>query len=225
MNTNIQTNSQVNLIARKTRLLAIGVMAVAAFLMFSLAYTAQATVLTRQLELGMSGSDVSSLQAYLATDATIYPQGLITGYFGQLTKGAVSNFQSRNGIPVVGRVGPITLAALNSRMGGGFGVDNSAPVIGTLNISTTNSSATFAWNTSENASATIYYSTAPLAMTEGSPVSIGGTSYMANSDFQLTHIATLSGLNPNTTYYYVVYVRDVSGNENISWPSTFHTNP
>jgi len=71
--------------------------------MFGLAFTANAATLTRQLELGMRGDDVSSLQTFLAQDVTIYPQGLVTGYFGSLTKSAVSNFQARNGISTVGR--------------------------------------------------------------------------------------------------------------------------
>ena len=35
----------------------------------------EAATLNRQLELGMSGSDVSDLQTFLAQDPTIYPQG------------------------------------------------------------------------------------------------------------------------------------------------------
>ncbi len=41
--------------------------------------TVHADTLTRQLEEGNSGADVTSLQTYLAKDPTIYPQGLITG--------------------------------------------------------------------------------------------------------------------------------------------------
>ncbi|MCL9971914.1 MAG: peptidoglycan-binding protein, partial [Candidatus Pacebacteria bacterium] len=51
-----------------------------------------AATLERQLEVGMTGTDVSALQTYLAADPTLYPQGLVTGYYGFLTKSAVSNF-------------------------------------------------------------------------------------------------------------------------------------
>jgi len=197
--------------------------------MFSLAYTASAATLYRQLELGMRGDDVSSLQTFLALDSTIYPQGLVTGYFGFLTKAAVSNFQIRNGISNVGRVGPITMAAINAQMNGGntVGFDRYAPSISLLSLSTTNTGVVLNWNTSENSSAIVYYSTSPLYMLEGSPtssVTIGGSSFLVHTDLRSVHSASISGLQPNTTYHYVVYVKDGSGNESITWPSTFHTN-
>lgn len=205
------------------RVFTLSVVGMMTLLMFGLALTARADTLTRQLEQGMSGADVSSLQVFLAKDSTIYPQGLVTGFFGLMTKTAVSNFQTRNGIASVGRVGPVTLSVINQQMNG----DNSAPVISSLNVSTTNSSVTMNWYTSENAAAIIYYSTSPISMLEGSPtsaVTIGGSSFLVHTDLRSVHSATLIGLQSNTVYYYVVYVRDGSGNENITWPSTFQTN-
>ncbi len=172
----------------------------------------------------MSGADVSDLQRFLAQDNTIYPQGLVTGYFGTLTKAAVSNFQARNGISNIGRVGPVTMAAINAQMGGGL--VGSGPVIGPVFITTGNTGATMTWNTSGNSAAIIYYSTAPLAMTEASAttgVTIGGSSMLVHTDQRSTHAATLTGLLSNSTYYYVVYAKDASGNESITWPSTFRT--
>ena len=212
-----------------SRVLTLSIMGVVSLLMFSLAYTASAATLYRQLELGMRGDDVSSLQTFLALDSTIYPQGLVTGYFGFLTKAAVSNFQIRNGISNVGRVGPITMAAINAQMNGGntVGFDRYAPSISLLSLSTTNTGAVLNWNTSENSSAIIYYSTSPLSMIEASPtssVTIGGSSFLVHTDLRSVHSASLTGLQPNTTYHYVVYVKDGSGNESITWPSTFRTN-
>lgn len=184
--------------------------------------------LTRQLQFGMRGDDVSELQRFLVEDSTIYPQGLVTGYFGSLTRAAVARFQTRNGIASVGRVGPLTLAAINARMSGGIGgIDKSAPFIYGLGTGVTSNSATINWNTSEGALATIYYSTSPLPMTESSPttsVIIGGTSVPIYTDFRMSHGGTLSGLQPNTTYYYTVYARDSAGNESLVWPLTFRTN-
>lgn len=204
-----------------------GIFAVA-LLVMCMPFVAHGDMLTRQLQLGMSGADVSSLQTFLAQDNTIYPQGLITGYFGSLTKSAVSNFQARNGIATVGRVGPVTIAAINAQMGNGstVGTDNVAPSIYSLNLSTTNSSVTMNWNTSENSSAIVYYSTQPIQMTEGSATNaatIGGNSVLIHTDLHASHTATLTGLQANTTYYYVVYARDASGNETITWPTTFTT--
>ncbi len=46
------------------------------------------------LTFGMSGNDVKKLQSFLSSDKTIYPEGLITGYFGPATRRAVKRFQS-----------------------------------------------------------------------------------------------------------------------------------
>jgi peptidoglycan hydrolase-like protein with peptidoglycan-binding domain len=175
------------------------------------------------LEQRMSGADVSSLQSFLAKDVAIYPQGLVTGYFGTLTASAVSNFQSRNGLPSVGRVGPMTLAAINSKMNG----DSASPWINAVNVNVSNTSAALSWSTNENSSSVLYYGTSPLSMTEGNSagsVTIGGSSVLVDTNLQTSHSTNLTALVPNTTYYYVVYVRDGAGNESITWPSTFHTN-
>lgn len=184
--------------------------------------TADAASLYRQLQLGMSGSDVSDLQVFLARDVSVYPQGLVTGYFGVLTRTAVSNFQAKNGIAVVGRVGPVTMAAINAQMGN-VGLDASAPWISGVTVSSTSNGANINWSTNENSSAIIYYSTSPISMTEGNPVTIGGSTLLAHTDLRSSHSASLTGLQANTTYYYVVYVRDGSGNESITWPQTFVT--
>ncbi len=214
--------------SKTTRMLVLSIMGVAIILMAGLTYTASAATLTRQLELGMSGSDVTALQTFLARDNTIYPQGLITGYFGSLTKSAVSNFQARNGISNIGRVGPVTLAALNLQMDGNIstGADIYAPMINSLNVNVSSNSATFYWNTNENSSAVIYYGTSYPNMTESGPgggVSISGASYLVNADLLSSHNAVVNSLSSNTTYYYVVYVRDGSGNETVTWPNTFRT--
>lgn len=197
-----------------------------ALLITGIPYVVRAENLNRQLEIGMSGTDVSALQTFLAKDNTIYPQGLVTGYFGSLTKSAVSNFQARNGIATVGRVGPITLAAINAQMGSNGSSNGVSPSIGPVSIGTTNTSATLNWNTNENSSAVVYYSPFSLSLTEASPttgVTISGSSFLANTDLRSSHSAMLSGLQPSTNYYYVVYVRDGSGNESITWPSLFRT--
>lgn len=200
----------------------IGASVVLSAALIAMPFVASAEMLTRQLQLGMSGSDVSTLQVFLAKDATIYPQGLITGYFGSLTKSAVSNFQARNGISSIGRVGPVTIAAINTQMNG----DNSSPWINPVSVSVTGQSATLSWNTNENASAVVYYGTSPLSMTEGSPtngVTIGGYSMLVHTDLRTSHSATLTSLNANTVYYYVVYVKDGAGNESVTWPAVFQT--
>ena len=65
--------------------------------------------LTKTLFLGSKGEDVRNLQEYLAKDKKIYPEGLITGYFGPLTKLAVKRWQKKHGIEPAGIVGPKTM--------------------------------------------------------------------------------------------------------------------
>ncbi len=204
------------------KVIASGIIA-GAFMVFASPLVADAALLTRELQFGMSGSDVSSLQMFLAKDPSVYPQGLVTGYFGLMTKAAVINFQRQNGIAMVGRVGPVTLAAINNWSMS----DSAAPTIYSVNASYTNTSVTLTWTTSENASAIVYYSTSPLAMTEATPtvgVTIGGSSLLVHTDLRTAHSATLTSLMPNTTYYYVVYVRDGAGNETVTVQSTVKTN-
>lgn len=185
-----------------------------------------ATLLTRQLQMGMTGSDVSTLQTFLAADPSIYPQGLVTGYFGFLTKSAVSNFQVRNGIAAVGRVGPITLAAINAQiLAGGVtgGGDVTVPALSAVNITTATNSATFGFSTNEATRATVYYGTTPLSEYElPHSVTIGGSVATDNS-LNISHSITLSGLQSNTTYYYDVYVTDTAGNATMTMQTTFRT--
>lgn len=68
--------------------------------------------LVKTLKAGDRGDAVKTLQALLATDPTIYPEGKITGYFGVLTTKAVKRFQAKHSLPLVGNVGPKTLVKL-----------------------------------------------------------------------------------------------------------------
>ena len=193
--------------------------------------------ITGQLDLGDRGAQVSELQTFLSTDVSLYPSRLVTGYFGPLTQGGVEKFQVAQGIVSegtpettgYGRVGPRTMTAINARMvaTGGGGFDKNAPVISGLSVSTSNSSATLNWNTNEGAAGIVYYSTTPIVMSEAGvagQVNISGATFLSSTDMRVSHSANLSNLEPNTTYNYVVYVRDGSSNTSITWPSTFRTN-
>lgn len=72
----------------------------------------------RPLALGLKHADVSNLQKALKTDSSVYPEGLVTGYFGPATLKAVKKFQKKYGISSpgdvgYGNVGPKTRAKLN----------------------------------------------------------------------------------------------------------------
>ncbi|OHB18881.1 MAG: hypothetical protein A2854_03450 [Parcubacteria group bacterium RIFCSPHIGHO2_01_FULL_56_18] len=72
--------------------------------------------LVRSLRMGVSGSDVTALQAFLAADSRIYPEGTISGYYGALTQKAVQALQQRHNLVTsgspettgFGAVGPAT---------------------------------------------------------------------------------------------------------------------
>lgn len=190
-------------------------------------FIASADALNRQLEITMSGSDVSVLQTFLSGDSSIYPQGLVTGYFGFLTKAAVSNFQTRNGLPAVGRVGPMTLPVLNLQIANGMYVNASgnSAMITNVSIGAGRTGATVGWNTSENAKGVVYYSTSPLNATESlHSVSVSGAfTAMTDNNFRTSQNVSVQGLSANTTYYYMIYTTDQAGNVSVSWPSTFQT--
>lgn len=83
--------------------------------------------LARRLSLGMSGDDIKLLQEFLATDPDIYPEGLVTGYFGRLTKAAVTRFQAKMGVEQVGQVGPKTFSKINELLTEGAGSSGKVP--------------------------------------------------------------------------------------------------
>ncbi len=60
---------------------------------------------------------VRCLQQFLKDQgAEIYPEGLVTGNFLNLTLSAVKRFQKKYGIPTTGYVGPLTRAKINSML-------------------------------------------------------------------------------------------------------------
>ena len=73
------------------------------------------------MEFNQSGDDIKHLQEFLRSqDNEIYPEGLVTGYFGSMTKRAVVRFQLEYGVIEseqsigAGYVGPRTMAAINN---------------------------------------------------------------------------------------------------------------
>lgn len=198
-----------------------------------------AAAINRELQIGMYGTDVGVMQTFFKQDVTIYPQGLVTNYFGSMTRTAVRNFQARNGIATVGRVGPQTLPVLNAAIAnntlgngnnnnngntGNYGV---APTISGVNVSTTgsNNSVNLSWSTNELASGYIYYSTSPLnAYENDNSVTVTGANTASNStNFVSSQTIALQNLQANTTYYYMIYVTDQSGNVSV-YSSMFRIN-
>lgn len=67
-----------------------------------------------ELRIGQKNNAVYLLQMTLAKDRNIYPEGLVTGYFGPLTQAAVKRFQEANGENQTGIVDDATLRKLNA---------------------------------------------------------------------------------------------------------------
>jgi hypothetical protein len=216
-----------------------GTMAILTFSLFG-AQNAFAA-LSGQLDFGDRGSEVTELQTYLSTDVNIYPSGLVTGYFGQLTKAGVERFQTlenivSNGTPATtgyGRVGPLTRAAINAKLsGGGSPVgDVWAPTIQTVGATTGNNDATIYWTASESSFGKVYYSTSPIRINNmfdatgifsGEPM-VTGTLAQHDNIARAAHTVTINGLTANTTYYYLVVIYDASRNVSITLPAAFRT--
>jgi hypothetical protein len=224
-------------------------------LILSLAFfptkTEAATFLTRDLQVGSRGSDVSALQLFLAEDPSIYPQAMMTGYFGSLTRAAVVRFQARYGIPQVGRVGPQTRAKINSlgSLGGGsMSSTNSstlAPVMSGVAVSTVSTGTTVYWTTNELARTKLFFNTSPLTMAEAGAnfvepavsgqvvsnpnfgmshsYSLNTGSLMMASTTSGTSTTTASGIPAGTTFYFMAMSIDQQGNVSMSPMGSFRT--
>ena len=214
-----------------------GGVVVTAFVFSFFAVSNSYAMISSSLDLGSTGSQVTELQTYLSTNVNIYPQGIISGYFGLLTQSAVKRFQTAQGIVSsgspdttgYGRVGPMTRARINSLLG--FGVQQSWDTVPTLSnpvVTYTNTTATFTWTTNELTQGQVYWSLTPLQFTEEDESRqqsyVGGILALDAGGLQVNHTVTVSNLQANTTYYYLVRSIDIAGNVSIVWPSFFHTN-
>lgn len=70
----------------------------------------------KKLILGNKGDDVSELQKLLK-EAGVYPEGLITGYFGPLTKQAILRFEAKHGLSQDGEADDDLIGRLKGRLG------------------------------------------------------------------------------------------------------------
>jgi peptidoglycan hydrolase-like protein with peptidoglycan-binding domain len=212
----------------RTFITRIALPAALAFLVAPVAFAA--TTISSDMSVGSTGDDVTALQTFLAMDPSIYPEGLVTGYYGSLTASAVTRFQARYGIDQVGVVGPITRAKINSLLAsGGFGGgvggpvatagDVSAPIMTPQNVTTAPNSATISWTTNEPAQSRVMYSTYWPFLYATAP------SVAASTQFDTSPTVTLSGLQPSTHYYFVPESVDANGNIMYTTAQSFTTNP
>ncbi len=209
---------------------------VATIVLVFLAPTITSAAISSSLDLGARGPQVTELQTYLATNASIYPEGLVTGYFGPLTQAAVQRFQAAqnivsSGSPSTtgyGRVGPMTIARLAVLMGGGSNVSwDTVPVQSAVSEQHTNTTATFSWTTNEPTQGQVYWSTLPIQSDEATGPRqtpyVSGTLATDAGGLQTSHTVTVSNLQVNTTYHYLVRSIDNGGNITMILPRSFQT--
>lgn len=222
------------------------------FLLLFTLFTPQAFALntiSTSLDVGSRGADVTTVQTFLAQDASIYPSGLVTGYYGSLTRSAVTRFQTRYGISAIGRVGPQTRAKINELIvnggfssGGGNTSTSKAPYIyaGVTSLSTpsgstgglASSTVALSWQTDESARGKVFYGTSPFSLTESmnstTEPSIGGASIIMTDDtYTTSKTVYLNNLWPTgsspSSYYYMIEAIDVNGNVSVTWPRVFNS--
>ncbi len=226
-------------VSRKDLLLG-GMIAALLFVSLLGASTASAAIVT-SLDLGSTGSQVTELQTYLATNSSIYPSGLVTGYFGPLTAAGVQRFQIAQGIVTsgtpattgFGRVGPTTMARINALMGSNVPPVSqtswdTVPVMSAPAVQYGNTNASISWSTNEATQGQVYYSNVALVSNEATGPNqtpyISGSLAIDTTARQTGHTVSLANLQPNTTYYYIVRSIDSVGNITMTMPSTFRTN-
>ncbi len=76
------------------------------------------------LKLGVTHNDVIKIQKLLASDPTIYPEGIITGYYGNMTHKAVINFQVRHNLAATGEIDTPTKTLLQNYLKKGFDLNS-----------------------------------------------------------------------------------------------------
>lgn len=215
-------------------------MVMASLLASLLLIQSASAMITSHLDFGDRGEDVTELQTYLATNASIYPSGLVTGYFGALTQAGVQRFQAAQGIVSsgspsttgYGRVGPQTMARINALLvsgnnGGGNAFWDTVPVLSAATVQPGQTTVTISWSTNEPTQGQVYWATSPLQFDEatgpGQRPYVSGALATDAGGLQTSHVVTISNLQANTTYHYLVRAIDSVGNISIIWPSTFRT--
>ncbi|MEK7584900.1 MAG: peptidoglycan-binding protein [Patescibacteria group bacterium] len=83
--------------------------------------------LTKQWSKGSRHDEIKTLQRLLSTDTEIYPEGVITGYYGPLTEKAVRKMQKKAGLPETGQLDSQTISRINEILKNGAGKSGKIP--------------------------------------------------------------------------------------------------
>lgn len=94
--------------------------------------------------------------------------------------------------------------------------DETAPVISSVDATSTTSTAEISWDTDEDADSEVWYSTSPS-------VDTSVASNESSATLEVSHSLPITGLTASTTYYYVVGSTDGFGNAATSTEDSFTT--
>lgn len=170
--------------------------------------------------LGTRGEYVKELQMFLTKNPSLYPEGLVTGYFGPATERAVRRFQKENNLEQAGRVGPKTRGILNALLNGGtvgFTSSQHVPMIFEIfATSTTPNTAYVFWSSNAHTTSEFWLSTT-------SPVNTLTAYKFTNTHKGMYHYQNISGLATSTKYYYLIKITDERRNSATSTESSFVT--
>ena len=150
--------------------------------------------IARDLKLGSSGDDVKALQKVLASIAGIYPEKLVTGYYGSLTEKAVGRLQVKYKLTSSGVVSGDTLKKVNELQS----ESNTAPTISALTITPLSySSSMVSWKTDQLSTTEIFYSSAPFTTTSDKLT-------VKDMTLSRSHAVEITRLSPSTKYYFTI---------------------
>ena len=97
----------------------------------------------------------------------------------------------------------------------------------TVSVTRSTNNVTVNWATNKLATGVVYYSPSPIIATEAtegfSNVTISGNTAFMDATLRNSQNVSITGLQSNNTYYYVIYTKDAYGNVQLTWPSTFST--
>ncbi len=97
-----------------------------------------------------------------------------------------------------------------------------------VSLQTNRTGVTVNLATDEFAQSQVFYDTQPLRLAEATRHAeqpyVSGVGVADNASARNAHSLTVSGLQPNTIYYYLTRVVDRSGNVSMTMPSSFITN-
>lgn len=178
------------------------------------------------LKVGSRGDSVIALQTFLASNADIYPAGIVSGYYGSLTTAAVKQFQLHYELDADGIAGPITKAKMNALIRANMGLDVYAPVLSNMVVTNTGTTTHISFASNEPVKASVWYDTGGLLLRNHSLVfgaPNAGGAMNVDATFGMNKNFSLPNLAPNTNYNYVVMAVDASGNITFTWPKVFRS--